>query len=60
MHLEEYVGVGKKLSLACVRREVRGMLYTDDTTFVSTSAEGPAKIKTAIVTVFEAAASRFR
>ena len=41
--------------LACVRRTVWGMLYTDDAGIVSKSAEGLAKMMTVIVTVFEAA-----
>ena len=34
---------------------VWGMLYADDAGIVSKSAEGPAKMMTVIVTVFEAA-----
>ena len=41
--------------LACVRREVWGMLCADDAGVVCNSAEGLAKMMTVIVTVFEAA-----
>ena len=41
--------------MACVRRAVRGMLYTDDAGIVSKSAEGLAKMMTVFVTAFEAA-----
>ena len=41
--------------MACVRRAVWGMLYADDATIVSRSAEGLAKVMTVIVTVSEAA-----
>ena len=43
--------------LACVRREVWGMLCADDAGVVCNSAEGLAKMMTVIVTVFEAAGS---
>ena len=59
VHLEEnleenVVGVSSD-PLACVRRAIWGMLYADDAGIVSKSAEGLAKIMTAIVTVFDAA-----
>ena len=41
--------------MACVRREVWGMLFADDAGIVSRLAEGLAKLMTVIVTVFEAA-----
>ena len=41
--------------LACVRREVGGVLYTDDAGILPKSADGLAKMMTVIVTVFEAA-----
>ena len=43
--------------LTCVRRAVWGicMLYADDVSIVSKSAEGLAKMMTVIVPVFEAA-----
>ena len=57
LHLEEDLGEdGVKVEpLACVRRSVWGMLYADDAGIVSKSAEGLAKMMTAIFTVFEAA-----
>ena len=59
VHLEEDVeenaaGVSSD-PLACVRREVWGMLYADDAGIVFKSAEGLAKMMTVFVTVFEAA-----
>ena len=41
--------------LACVRREVWGMLCADDAGILSKSVEGLEKMMTVIVTVFEAA-----
>ena len=54
-YLEEDVLVGKEVPPARVQRAVWGMLYADDAGIVSKSAEGPAKMMTVIVTVFEAA-----
>lgn len=42
--------------MACGRRPVWGMLFADDASIVSKSAEGLAKRMTVILTVFEAAA----
>ena len=53
--LEENAARVSSDPLACVRREVWGMLYADDAGVVSKSAEGLAKMMTVIVTVFEAA-----
>ena len=55
VHHEEDLGEnGVKVEpLACVRRSVWGMLYTDDAGIVSNSAEGLGTM-TVIVTVFEA------
>ena len=56
VHVEEDLGEdGVKVEpLACVRRSVAGMPYADDAGIASKSAEGLAKMMTAIVTVFEA------
>ena len=59
VHLEEdlekdVVGVNSD-PLTCVRRAVWGMLYADDAGIVLKSAEGLAKMMTAIVTDFKAA-----
>ena len=53
--LEENAAGVSSDPLACVRREIWGMLYADDLGIVSKSAEGLAKMMTVIVTVFEAA-----
>ena len=57
IHLEEALGEdGVKVEpLARVRRSVWGMLYADDASIVSKSAECLAKMITVIVTAFEAA-----
>lgn len=49
--------VGKEVLLACERRSVWGMsdmLYADNASAVSKSAEGLAKLMTVVVTVFKA------
>ena len=43
VHLEEGVAVGTEVPMACVRREVWGMIYADDPGIGSRSAEGLAK-----------------
>ena len=53
-HEENAAGVSSG-PLECVQRAVWGMLYADDAGIVSKSAEGLAKMKTVIVTIFEAA-----
>ena len=55
VHLEEGVAVGTEVPMACVRREVWGMIYADDPGIGSRSAEGLAEMMTAVVTVIKAA-----
>ena len=57
VHLEDDLSEnGVKVDpLTCVRGAAWGMLYADDAGIVSKSAEGLAKMMTAIVTVFKAA-----
>ena len=59
VHLEEDLGEnGVKVKpplIACVQGSVWGVLYADDAGIVSKPAEGPAKMMTVILTVFETA-----